>query len=353
VLAVHVRLTVCVGAAVPVPVADSVVVVDCALLVKLSVAVAAPVELGSNDTVYGTLEPAAIVTGSDRPLRVNAELLLLAAVTRTLAPLAANVPDPVPVNPTTTLPIAIVAGEALSVPAGATPVPESGIVKVEFEAVDVRVREPLALPAAEGSNATLKVAPWPEDKLTGAVIPLKVKPVPLTATCEIVMLELPVLVTVSDSDLVWPSVSLPKDKLDGLGLNAPVVSPVPLSAIVSDEFEAFDVIVTVPLAAPLVWGAKVIVKVVLCDGLTVTGALIPLSWKPDPVIAACVMLTAVPPVLLMVKVWLCCDPTCTLPNALLAGLDESVPAELCWTPAPVRPTVAGDPEAVVNVRVAL
>ena len=35
---------------------------------------------------------------------------------------------------------------------------------------------------------------------TGAVIPVKLNPVPLIPTCEIVTLEPPVLVTVSDSD---------------------------------------------------------------------------------------------------------------------------------------------------------
>jgi hypothetical protein len=133
---------------------------------------------------------------------VNEELLLEAAVTRTLAPLAVNVPDPLPVKPTTTLPMAIVAGDALSVPTGATPVPESGIVRVEFEAVDVTVKVPVALPAAAGSNETLMVAFAPEARFTGVVMPVKLNPVPLIATCEMVMLDPPVLVTVSEIESV-------------------------------------------------------------------------------------------------------------------------------------------------------
>ena len=92
------------GAAVPVPVSDSLVVAVCALLVKAKVALADPGAVGVNFTVKGTICPAAMVTGSARPLSVNAELLMLSAVTVTLAPLALSDPDAVPLLPTTTLP---------------------------------------------------------------------------------------------------------------------------------------------------------------------------------------------------------------------------------------------------------
>jgi hypothetical protein len=68
---------------------------------------------------------------------VNAELLLLTALTITLDPPAVRVPDAVPLVPTTTLPRARVAGLTLSVPAVAVvPIPESGSVTVESEAVE-------------------------------------------------------------------------------------------------------------------------------------------------------------------------------------------------------------------------
>src|SRR5215469_6068060 len=158
VLAVQVRLTECVDAAVPVPVTPSVVVVGLALLVKVRVALAAPVVDRSNDTVNGTLWPAVIVIGRDSPLMVKAELLLVAAVTVTLAPLAVSVPVPVPAFPTATFPMAIVAGVAVSVPATATPVPDNAMFSVGFEPLDVTVKVPLALPADAGSNEMLKMA---------------------------------------------------------------------------------------------------------------------------------------------------------------------------------------------------
>jgi hypothetical protein len=55
VLAFHDKSTLCVTAAVPVPVRFSVVVVCCALLVKVSVAVAAPVVCGLKVTVKEAL----------------------------------------------------------------------------------------------------------------------------------------------------------------------------------------------------------------------------------------------------------------------------------------------------------
>ena len=108
-----------------------------ALLVKVSAAVTAPADEGLNVTVNAALLPAGIVTGSEIPPIVNAELLLLTALTVTLDPVAVRVPDEVPLEPTTTLPRARVAGLAASVPAAAVvPVPESESTTVEFEAVE-------------------------------------------------------------------------------------------------------------------------------------------------------------------------------------------------------------------------
>lgn len=76
--------------------------------------------------------------------------------------------------------------------------PASGIVSVGFEASDVTVTVPLALPAAVGVNVTLNVALAPAARVTGAVMPLMVKPVPVAATLEMVTVEPPVLAIVSD-----------------------------------------------------------------------------------------------------------------------------------------------------------
>jgi hypothetical protein len=181
-LPVQDRFTEYTGAAVPVPERAAVTVGVCALLVKVKVPLAAPVAVGLKVTVNETLWPDGIVAGRDNPLMVNTALFEVAAVTVTLAPLAARIPDAVPLVPTTTLPRGNVVGETLSCPVAAAPVPVRAMVRVGLEALEVTVTVPVALPAAVGVNVTLKLALWPEVSVTGAVMPLNVKPVPLIAT---------------------------------------------------------------------------------------------------------------------------------------------------------------------------
>jgi hypothetical protein len=166
--------------------------------VKVSVALAAPAICGLKVTENEVLWPAGMVTGSESLPTLNTELLEVIAETVTLAPPAVRLPDADPLVPTTTLPRLKVIGLTLSCPA-ATPVPDNGIVSVAFDAFEVRVIVPLALPAAGGVNVTLKLALCPAVSVTGAVIPLRLNPTPLIPTREIVTLVPPVLVTVSDN----------------------------------------------------------------------------------------------------------------------------------------------------------
>jgi hypothetical protein len=116
-----------------------------------------------------------------------------------------------------------------------------------------------------------------------------------------VTLEPPVLVTVSDIDCVLPTKTLPKLRLLGFAPSAPAAVPVPDNAMVSVGFEAFDVIVTLPLAAPLALGVNVTLKVAVCPAVRVTGAVIPLRVNPVPLIATCEIATLVPPVFVIVS----------------------------------------------------
>lgn len=61
------------------------------------------------------------------------------------------------------------------------PTPDIAIVMLAFEAFEVTVTLPLALPAVAGANLALKVALCPAASVTGAVVPLKLNPVPLIA----------------------------------------------------------------------------------------------------------------------------------------------------------------------------
>ena len=74
-------------------------------------------------------------------------------------------------------------------------------------------------------------------------------------------------------------------------------------------FEAFDVTVTVPLNEVTLVGGKVTVNDVLCPGVKVTGVVIPETPNPAPDSATAEIVAFVPPVFLIVSVWLELCPT--------------------------------------------
>src|ERR1700732_4904451 len=94
------------------------------------------------------------------------------------------------------LPKLRLAGLAVSAP-GVTAVPETGMVRVAFEALLDIETLPLALPPDCGAKVTLKVALCPAVKVTGRFMLLMLKPAPVTGACVMVTLEPPELVTVS------------------------------------------------------------------------------------------------------------------------------------------------------------
>jgi len=85
------------------------------------------------------------------------------------------------VVPSVTLPKASVVGLSESMPA-VTPAPDKGMLSEGFEAFEVTVTLPLALPAPLAAKLTESAAVCPADSVIGVVIPLTVNPVPLTET---------------------------------------------------------------------------------------------------------------------------------------------------------------------------
>ena len=152
------------------------------MLVIVRVALTDPTVWGLKVIVNGTLVPAAIVAGSESPPRLNTELLVLAAVIVTFAPVAARVPEVVPLVPSSTLPRASVVGLIASCPAAAAPVPDNAIVIVGLDALEVTVTLPLALPEVEGANLTLMTTLWPAARVIGVLMAVEVNPVPVVAT---------------------------------------------------------------------------------------------------------------------------------------------------------------------------
>jgi hypothetical protein len=97
-----------------------------------------------------------------------------------------------------------VVGFAASVP-DVTPVPESGMLQVEFEPLEVMLTLPMAAPLAVGEKSTVNDVLWPPFKVKGNDSPLKPNPLPLALAAEIVRLVPPVLVSVSDKLVLLPT----------------------------------------------------------------------------------------------------------------------------------------------------
>lgn len=162
---------------------------------------------------------------------------------------------------------------------------------------------------------------------------LKADP-PETPTCEIVRLDPPVFVTLSDNVCWAPTATLPKFRLVGFAASVPACAPVPERLIVKTEFVALEAIVTLPVATPAAVGWNDTLKLALCPAANVMGADSPLMLNPDPATAVCEIVMLVDPVLVRVSDRLSLVPTGTVPKLRLPELDPRAPVK---TPVPVSP----------------
>ena len=204
--------------------------------------------------VNRTLCPAGIVTGSDKPLIVKAELFVLAAVTVTLAPLAFKLPEPVPVPPLTTLPMASVDGEMLSCPTAAVPVPVSVPVELDGWPLLVTVSVALADPTAVGLNVIVKGTLCPAGIVTGSDSPLIVK-AELFVLAAVTVTLAPLAFKLPEAVPLEPSTTLPTANVEGETLSCPATAvPVPVRVSVEVLGCASLVTVSVALADPTLVG---------------------------------------------------------------------------------------------------
>ena len=95
----------------------------------------------------------------------------------------------------------------------------------------------------------------------------------------------------------------------GVAVNEAGVTAVPLKGIDKLGSDAFEVTVAVPGNVPAEVGAKVTVKVVLCPAVNVTGGVIPEMLNPVPDAPTAEIVALVPPVFVIVSVWLEVCPT--------------------------------------------
>jgi hypothetical protein len=112
------------------------------------------------------------VNGKDIPLTENSDPFKLAADTVTGPLTADTVAARLFLLPSTTLPKLRFEGDTAIFP-GTLPVPDSDTDSVGLDALELIVSLPAVVPLACGLNVTLKLALWPELKVTGGLIPLK------------------------------------------------------------------------------------------------------------------------------------------------------------------------------------
>lgn len=142
-----------------------------ALLAKEPLAEAVPLDCGVNATVYDALCPAARVSGRESPLTLNSEVVMLAAVTVMLEPVAVSVAGRLLVCPTVTVPKLSEAGLTASWP-GTVAVPASEMVSDESEASETTEIDPVMLPPVVGLNTAPKVKLCPGLKVSGRLSPV-------------------------------------------------------------------------------------------------------------------------------------------------------------------------------------
>ena len=277
--------------------------------VMLTLPLALPLTVGLKTTVKDVLWPDVKVKGRVSPLILNPGPLAEAAeIVRLDPPVLVRVSGKLELLPTCTLPNARLLGFVVSVP-GVTPVPDSGILRLEFEPLEVMFTLPLTGPLAVGLKVTVNEVPWPAGNVRGKLSPLRLNPAPLALAAEIVRLDPPVLVRVSVSDFEVPSSTFPNVRLVGFAVSAPGVTPVPDRGMPKLGFEPSDVMLTLPLTAPLAVGLKTTVNEVLWPAVNVKGKVSPLTLNPAPLAEAAEIVRLDPPVFVSVSVALELLPT--------------------------------------------
>lgn len=203
--------------------------------------------------------------------------------------------------------------------------PLSVCVVGELDALLVNVSVEAALPAALGVNVTVNAADCPACNVIGRAIPDK-RNSPLSVPADEIVIAVPLALRLPGSDALDPTVTLPKFSAAGATVSTPGLVPVPESAMLSGEFEAFEMMASVPLSAPAAGGANAAVKVTLCPGFSVTGSVSPVKENPVPETFACEIVTGDPPEFVKVSYRLAVLPTCTPPKPSEDGFALSVPA---------------------------
>jgi hypothetical protein len=257
------------------------------------------------------------------PLKANRELLLLAELTITSAPLAVSVPSAVPSAPTATLPKFNVVGLTASFALVVVPVPLRFSTVVEDFALLSKVSVALAAPLAVGWKLTVKETFLPSSITAGSDKPLNANAELLLLADETVTFP-PAAISVPVAVPVLPTVTLPKLNEVGPTVNCVVAAtPFPLTLATVVGGEALLENVSFALVAPLDCGRKLTVKDALLPSAIVAGSDNPPSAKLELLKLAEVIVT-LPDEAVSSPVAVPLLPTFTLPKLSVPGVTANL-----------------------------
>ncbi len=219
---------------------------------------ALPAAAGVNVAFNVAFWPGLRVVGSAIPLTEKPVPDADAAETVSAAvPVLLKFTDCEVVVPTATVPKPTLAGLTISCGWAVAPVPLRGIIRDGFEAVLVTVTLPLSAPDVAGVKVTANEVDCPPGSVSGTEMPLTANTLPLTATCDIEMLEVPVFFSVTLRLGSLSITTLPNAMLDGLAFNAvPDDSAVPDRVNVVGDPGALLTKLMLPLELPPAVGAN-------------------------------------------------------------------------------------------------
>lgn len=331
------------AAAVPAPLAATVVGALLALLPTVIVALAAPAAVGVNVTLNGTLCPGLMFIGKVGPAATNApDDELTDDRIAVIPPVLVTLNVWLALLPTAAFPRLMVAGLADSTPGNcfAVPVALTATVVGALLALLPTVIVALAAPVAVGVNTTVKGTVCPGLIFIGKVGPLATNSPDDELTDERIAVIPPVLVTENEPVPMPPTATLPTLKFAGLASITPgscFLVPVPLTAIAVGVPLASTTLM-VPLAAPAALGENATVMVALCPAFSVIGKLSPLAANASFDELRLASTTAALPTFFTATDCEELLPTTTLPKLKFVGVADTGPAVLLFALVPAAST---------------
>src|ERR1700746_303230 len=197
---------------------------------------------------------------------------------------------------------------------------------------------PEALPATAGSNTTVTESDWPGCSVSPESPPIMLNPEPEIVPRVVVRAEFPMLLTLRESEPLWPTNTSPKFIVVGLTCKVPVaVTPFPDNETVRGTVlpAALKLIDAEPVIAPVLAGLNATLKAEVLPAAICAPSARPDMLKPVPETVSDETESVAVPRFVTVKVCEFVLPTGTFPKAAAVGTAEiDVVLPLDTTPFP-------------------